>query len=94
VLTDSQVFIAEGPQDFLLRIVVNLVQQQHVGADALDDLGEMLRLRIAACPKSLEHLAGLLAIKRYVEGGKSNGIRRPIRRANADRNQHGGDLQQ
>ena len=71
MLGDRQVVALEQPRCLLVGIEVELVDQQHVGPGALDDLGDVAQLRIGARLQVGEELTGRVAVDRRVERGEA-----------------------
>lgn len=67
VLRDGQVVVLEELRPEALRVEVQLVDQQDVGARPLDDLGDRLRLGIVRRREVGEELPGEVPVERRVE---------------------------
>jgi hypothetical protein len=75
VLGDREVVALEQPRRLLVGIEVELVDQQHVGARALDDLRDVAQLRIGAGLQVGDELPRDVAIDGRVEGREAQ---RPV----------------
>ena len=68
VVADLEVVLAEQVDGLAVRHVVELVEEQDVGAGALDDLGDGGRLGVVRRGQVLDQLAGAGPVERGVEG--------------------------
>jgi hypothetical protein len=90
VLGDRQIVVVEPIERYVLRVEIELVDEQHVGCGALDDLGHALDLRVGRSRHRREERAIGAAVQRRIERRETqrgrmivNGLRRKAVRPGA-----------
>ena len=78
VLADAQIILPEERDGLARRVIVELIEEKDVRRGALDDLGDLAGLRVAA-PEVCNQCAFGRTIEIGVEGGDAHRPLRPVR---------------